>query len=81
MTEQQRPSTGGPEIENLQAEGKTFPPDPAFAAQANAGPDLYVTADQDYEAFWADLAREKLLWNEPFTTTLDLGGALRHVVR
>ncbi|CAN5666465.1 acetate--CoA ligase [soil metagenome] len=69
MTEEQPPATG-PEIENLLAEGRTFPPDPAFAAQANAGPDLYVQAEEDYERFWADLAREKLLWNEPFTKTL-----------
>jgi acetyl-CoA synthetase len=52
------------------AEGRAFPPDPAFAAQANAGPDLYAAADADYEAFWADLAERKLLWNEPFARTL-----------
>ena len=64
------PGRGGPEIENLMVEGRTFPPDPAFSAQANAGPDLYVRADADFEAFWAELAREKLRWQEPFTTTL-----------
>ena len=31
-----------PEIENLLAESRTYPPDPAFAAQANATADLYV---------------------------------------
>ena len=70
MTDQQRPQTGGPEIENLMAEERTFPPDPAFSAQANAGPDLYYTADEDYETFWADLAEQKLDWDEPFTRTL-----------
>jgi len=70
VTEQQRPAGSGPEIENLMGEGQTFPPSPEFQAQANAGPDLYVTADADYEAFWADLARQKLRWNEPFTRTL-----------
>ncbi len=70
MTEQQRPAGSGPEIENLMGEGQSFPPSPEFQAQANAGPDLYVTADADYEAFWADLARQKLRWNEPFTKTL-----------
>jgi hypothetical protein len=69
VTEQQRPAADGPEIENLMAEGRAFPPDPAFAAQANAGPDLYAAADADYEAFWADLAERKLLWNEPFART------------
>ena len=71
MTEEQRASAPGPEIENLQGEGQSFPPDPAFSAAANVGPDVYVKADEDYEAFWADLAREKLTWNEPFTKVLD----------
>ncbi|HKZ91364.1 MAG TPA: acetate--CoA ligase [Candidatus Limnocylindrales bacterium] len=70
MTDQQRPAVAGPEIENLMAEGQTFPPDPAFSAQANAGPDLYPRADADFEAFWAALARQKLRWSEPFATTL-----------
>ena len=70
MTDQQRPAVAGPEIENLMAEGQTFPPDPAFSAQANAGPDLYARADADFEAFWAALARQKLRWSEPFATTL-----------
>ncbi len=79
MTDQ--PAASGPEIENLMAEARTFPPDPAFSAQANAGPDLYHTADEDYERFWADLAEQKLDWDEPFTKTLDLGAAVRQVVR
>jgi len=33
-----------PEIENLLAEGRTYPPDPAFTAQANATADLYDEA-------------------------------------
>ncbi|MGD8487330.1 MAG: AMP-binding protein, partial [Chloroflexota bacterium] len=52
------------------AEDRTYPPSRAFMAQANAGPDLYLTADADYEAFWADLARQKLDWYEPFDRTL-----------
>jgi acetyl-CoA synthetase len=60
-----------PEIENLLAEGRTFPPDPAFAAQANAKQDLYEEAASDPEAFWATIARETVTWNEPFTTTLE----------
>ena len=71
MTDEQRPAAGGPEIEHLMAEGRTFPPDPAFRAAANAGPDLYARAEQDPEAFWADLARRKLRWMKPFTRTLD----------
>jgi acetyl-CoA synthetase len=58
-------------IENLLAENRTFPPDPAFAAQANAKPDLYAEAEADPVAFWARLARERLDWDEPFTTPLE----------
>ena len=60
-----------PEIENLLAESRTFPPDPAFAAQANAKADLYVEAEADFEAFWAKRARERIDWTTPFTKTLE----------
>ena len=65
------PTQSSPEIENLLAETRTFPPDPAFAAQANATADLYIEAEADFEAFWARLARERLDWFEPFHTTLE----------
>ncbi len=58
-------------IENLLAENRTFPPDPAFVAQANATADLYAQAEADPVEFWARLARERLDWDEPFTTTLE----------
>ena len=61
----------GPEIENLFAETRTFPPDPAFTAQANATAALYDEAEADYEAFWAAQARERLSWSKPFSTTLE----------
>jgi acetyl-CoA synthetase len=61
----------GPEIENLFAETRTFPPDPAFVAQANATAALYEEAEADFEAFWARQARERLSWSKPFTETLD----------
>jgi acetyl-CoA synthetase len=70
VTDPQRAGANGPEIENLMAEERTYPPDQAFMAQANAGPDLYLTAEDDYQAFWADLARQKLDWFEPFEKTL-----------
>jgi acetyl-CoA synthetase len=70
MTESERADRRVQEIENLMVEGRTFPPDPAFVAQANAGPELYARAEEDFERFWADLARETLLWQKPFTTTL-----------
>jgi acetyl-CoA synthetase len=60
-----------PEIENLMAERRTFPPDPAFPANANARAELYEEAERDFEAFWARLARERIDWDTPFETTLE----------
>ncbi|HET7676911.1 MAG TPA: acetate--CoA ligase [Candidatus Limnocylindrales bacterium] len=60
-----------PEIEALMGEGRSFPPDPAFAAQANATAELYAEAERDFEAFWARLARERLDWETDFQTTLE----------
>jgi len=37
----------GPEIENVLAEKRTFPPDPVFAAQANATAGRYDEANAD----------------------------------
>jgi acetyl-CoA synthetase len=65
------PVNASPEIENLFAETRTFAPDPAFVAQANATADLYLEAEADFEAFWARLARERIDWIEPFHTTLE----------
>jgi acetyl-CoA synthetase len=59
------------EIENLLAERRTYPPAPEFAAQANAKADLYEEAERDFEAFWAQLARERISWSKPFETTLE----------
>ncbi|MFL5687942.1 MAG: acetate--CoA ligase, partial [Chloroflexota bacterium] len=53
------------------AESRLFPPDPAFAAQANATAELYAEAEADFEAFWAKRARETLDWSTPFKTTLE----------
>jgi acetyl-CoA synthetase len=61
----------GPEIENLLAERRTFPPDPSFTAQANAKADLYDEAERDYVGFWERLARERISWTKPFETTLE----------
>ena len=60
-----------PEIEALYGEGQAFPPDPAFAAQANATSELYEEAARDPEAFWARIAREKVSWSKPFEKTLE----------
>ncbi len=65
------PSASAPEIEHLLEEGRSFPPADGFRAQANAAADLYLEADQDYEAFWERLARERLTWRTPFKRTLE----------
>ncbi len=65
------PASPSPEIENLLAERRTFPPDPAFAARAIATADLYAEAERDYVGFWARLARERLSWARPFQTDLE----------
>ena len=61
------PQAVGPEIENLLAETRTFPPDPAFVAQANATAALYEEAAADSEAFWARQARERVDWSSRST--------------
>src|SRR6476619_1061749 len=72
MTETALPgSLSEPELENLLAERRTFPPASEFSAQANATADLYEEAERDYEAFWARLARERLSWDTPFDKTLE----------
>ncbi|GAA2165293.1 acetate--CoA ligase [Humibacillus xanthopallidus] len=58
-------------LDNLVHEGQTFPPPPAFAAQANGAADLYDQAAADHEGFWAEQARTYLTWSTPFTQSLD----------
>ena len=57
-------------LANLLQEDRTFPPSEEFAAQANAGPDMYAEADRDRLAFWAAQA-ERLDWETPWTQVLD----------
>jgi acetyl-CoA synthetase len=61
-------------------EHRVFPPPADFAAQATiSGMDAYQKlcdeAANDYEGFWARLARENLDWQKPFTQTLDESNA------
>ncbi len=59
-------------IEVYEVEGRTFPPPPGFAAQANTNDrSLYEEAEADYEAFWARQARELVTWDTDFDTTLE----------
>jgi acetyl-CoA synthetase len=51
-------------IETLLAEDRRYPPPPAFAAQANAQPDIY---ELSFEELWEREGRERVTWFEPFT--------------
>lgn len=63
-------------IESVLQETRVFPPSEAFVQQANVkGMDAYRAlckeAEQDYEGFWARIAREQVTWHKPFTQVLD----------
>ncbi|HYM50404.1 MAG TPA: acetate--CoA ligase [Candidatus Limnocylindrales bacterium] len=62
--------TGGHAIVSLQLEERRYPPDPEFARQANAQPEIYERA-RDYEAFWREEALQRVSWFEPFQTVLE----------
>lgn len=64
------------DLDAVKAETRVFPPPAAFAANATiSGMDAYqalcAEAAQDYEGFWARLARENLHWHTPFNKVLD----------
>ncbi|NOT17206.1 MAG: acetate--CoA ligase [Sulfuriferula sp.] len=63
-------------IESVLHENRVFPPGSAFVAQANvsglaAYQELCAQAATDYEGYWADLARQHISWETPFTRILD----------
>jgi acetyl-CoA synthetase len=63
-------------IESTLVENRVFTPSDEFVKSARiSGMDGYFAlcseADQDFEGFWAKRARENVLWNKPFTKTLD----------
>jgi len=59
------------EIADLLQEDRSFPPPPAFRAQANVNDDsVYARAEKDPEGFWASFASE-LEWFTPWTKVLD----------
>lgn len=69
--------TPAPGLENLLSEDRRFPPEPGFAAQANAHAELYAWANSAPLEFWAEQARSLLAWSEPFHEVLDWSGAPR----
>ncbi|BBP00667.1 acetate--CoA ligase [Sulfuriferula nivalis] len=63
-------------IESVLHENRSFPPSSEFTAQANvsgiaAYQALTTKAATDYEGYWADLARQHISWETPFTRILD----------
>jgi len=67
-------------IESVLHEHRVFAPDKAFASQAAVASmqeyqRLCQAAAEDYEGFWANLARELLIWHKPFTKTLNQDNA------
>ena len=65
-------SNTGATIEDYYQEDRTFPPPEDFARKALFNdPAIYETANADFEAFWAEQAKDLIHWDEPFHTTLD----------
>lgn len=63
-------------IESVMHENRVFEPNPDFVNSAAvsgmpAYEQLCKEAKEDYEGFWAKLARELLIWHKPFTKTLN----------
>ncbi len=62
-------------IESALHEDRHFPPPDDFVANARLKPAdaeaLYKKAEEDYEGFWCDLAREKISWKKEFSVGLD----------
>ena len=63
-------------IESVLQENRVFEPSEDFVKNANvSGMSAYNAlckeAADDYEGFWAKLARELLVWHKPFTKTLN----------
>jgi acetyl-CoA synthetase len=65
-----------PDIDTSKQENRVFDPPADFVKNAAiSGMEAYkamcAEAERDYEGFWAKLARENLLWQKPFTKTLN----------
>jgi acetyl-CoA synthetase len=67
-------------IQSVLVENRVFPPSEAMVKAARiSGIEGYnalcAEAEQDFEGFWARLARENVLWSKHFTKTLDESNA------
>jgi len=67
-------------IDSILNETRVFKPSDAFVAQSNVpGMAAYQTlvkaAKNDYEGYWAKLARDHIIWKNPFSKILDESNA------
>ncbi len=67
-------------IESVLVENRVFYPSESMVKSARvSGMDGYnalcKAAEDDFEGFWAQLARDNVVWNKPFTRTLDESNA------
>ncbi len=73
-------SAPGSAIESVLVENRVFPPSEATQKAARisgmaAYEALCAEAQNDYEGYWARLARENEVWSKPFTQVLDQSNA------
>ena len=73
-------STPSSAIQSVLVENRVFFPSDAMVKSARiSGMDGYnalcKAAEDDFEGFWAQLARDTVVWNKPFTRTLDESNA------
>ncbi|MDH5386830.1 MAG: acetate--CoA ligase [Gammaproteobacteria bacterium] len=63
------------DINSTLVENRLFPPSEEFVANARIKPAdftaLHKQAEDDYEGFWANQAKQNIDWHKPFTTVLD----------
>ena len=66
-------------IQSILQENRQFPPSDEFAANARIKPaqleQLRKQAEENYEAFWGNLAGEELTWQSPFSSILNSSNA------
>ncbi len=67
-------------IQSVLVENRVFPPSESMVKAARiSGMEGYnalcAEAENDFEGFWARLARENVVWTKPFTQTLDESNA------